>query len=441
MKPLQIWTLLMCLGALLLPETAVQAQRRGRPGPPSEPRTPPPVEFLGWDYAQLGYTLSPGEEVALLFRNHQSGPWRTAVAWELTTYAGESLAKGRSELDVPSGEIGRVPIALPPELQDGAYFVEYSTGSSGRSGSRRFHFDFRRPLADDKLNLTLVAHTENVDAEGWTRMLLGPLAPYLNVLNHWPSDQRAVDAALVIAETIRDGDPRLGRLKQYVEQGGKLVVFGKPAASLLDLLPVQLEAGHSWLEKPQRIRVPAAGPWQGFDPEQGPTRYGVRVQAKADADVLASWDDGTPAVVAGRCGQGQVVFVASGSGQVWQNRPSLEGADELALRLLYWLTRGEAGVAEMLACAERLYKQETAGRTAVRDRVLENLGAAPPDQFVVVSRNNVGRFGWLVEEGGLVENLGASGKVSGPGTRAFSFGGTQPVVNVGALQSTGAEAS
>ena len=37
--------------------------------------------------------------------------------------------------------------------------------------------------------------------------------------------------------------------------------------------------------------------------------------------------------------------------------------------------------------------------------------------------------------------MAANGRVSGPGTRSFSFGATQPVVNVGVLQSTGAEAS
>lgn len=84
--------LLACvLGAILLTESAVQAQRRGRPGPPRQPQAPPPVEFLGWDYGLLGYTLNPGEEMALVFRNNQSTAWRTRVAWDLISRQGDDL--------------------------------------------------------------------------------------------------------------------------------------------------------------------------------------------------------------------------------------------------------------------------------------------------------------------------------------------------------------
>ncbi|MCU0982957.1 MAG: hypothetical protein MUF25_27665, partial [Pirellulaceae bacterium] len=440
MKRLPTWTLLMCIGAFLITGSAVQAQRRGRPAPPPQPQAPPPVEFLGWDYESLGYTLNPGEEMALLFRNNQSRAWRTRIAWDLTTYAGSTLTTGHADVDVPSGEVGQVPIALPPALEDGAYFVEYSLGDS-RSGTRRFYFDYRSPIADESLNLTIVSLIENMDSEGWTRMMLGPLAPSVNTFTTWPADGRTVDAVLVIAEALQDTDPRLVQLQAYVEKGGRMLVFGKPAPALQAMLPVEFNAADPWIETPQRLRTQPEGPWADFDNLQVSPRYGVRVRVKPDARVLARWEDGSPAVASGTFGQGQVVYVGSGSGQVWQSRPALEGADELALRLIYGLARGERGVAAMLARAEQLYAQELAQCKAIQDRVLAGLGLEPPPHSVVVSRQNTGRFGWLIEEGGLAENLRSDGTVSGPVTRAFSFGGTQPVVNVGAAQDTGAEAS
>ena len=78
----------------------------------------------------------------------------------------------------------------------------------------------------------------------------------------------------------------------------------------------------------------------------------MKVTAKADATVLAQWESGLPAIVSHPFGQGQVVFVGTGSGQVWQPRASFEGADELALRLLYWLAGGKEAVAAMLARAD-----------------------------------------------------------------------------------------
>ncbi|MBN2450027.1 MAG: hypothetical protein JXR77_06540 [Lentisphaeria bacterium] len=430
------------LGALD-PEVGGQGQvPRGRPGREPAPRTPPPLEFLGWEYDRVGYTLSPGEDVALRFRNNRGEAGGLRVSWRLTTYVGAELARGRTDLALSAGATGLVPVTVPADLADGAYWVRYALDGTGPGGREQlFHFDFRRPLPDPVLNLNLVALVDNMDAEGWTRMVLGPLAPYANVWSNWPKPGERIDAVLVIGETMAPGDPRLARLREYVQQGGRALVFGKPPASFADLLPVRLDPGGAWRETPARVRFTAGGPWQDFDPDGGTSRYGVRVAAKPDATVLAVWQDGAPAVVSGRFGEGTVVHVGSGSGQEWQRRRALEGADELALRLLYWLVRGEGAVTAMLARAEELQSQESAARMAVRDRVLAGSGIAAPAEFVVVSRHNVGRFGWLVEEGGLVENLSAGGVVSGPRTRDFRFGGSQPVVNVGALRSTGAEAS
>ena len=214
-----VWPLLPCQ-----PADAQRPKRQSGPPPGRRFQTPPLIEFLGWDYAKLGYTLTPGEEMALRFRNSQKGSSQIPIAWKLTTYAGEALSQGQMELKLQPGEIGQVPIPLPPDFKDGAYFVKYSLDGPAPRGERRFHFDFRRPIPDGTLNLNIVALIENMDAEGWTRMMLGPLAPYVNVLSDWPGEDQPVDAVLVIAETIDDDDPRLARLKDYVKQGGKMLL-------------------------------------------------------------------------------------------------------------------------------------------------------------------------------------------------------------------------
>ncbi len=411
-----VWPLLPCQ-----PAEAQLPKRRPGPPPRRQPRTPAPIEFLGWDYAKLGYTLTPGEEMALLFRNNQKDSARIPVAWKLTTYVGEPLSEGQTELKLEPGGTGQVPVPSPPDLKDGAYFVNYSLGDPGRGGQRRFHFDFRRPVPDEKLNLNIVALIENMDAEGWTRMMFGSLARYVNVLSDWPSGNQPVDAVLVIAEAIDDDDPRLARLDEYVKQGGKMLLFGKPAASLAHMLPIELAVLPLWQETPHRLQLLAGGPWEKFEPDTGPSHYGLRVKAKENATVLAQWDDGTAAVVSGAYGMGRVVFVGASSDQVWQCRGSLEGADELGMRLLYWMTRGDDSVAAMLGRAEQIFKEETRAKLAIRDRVLAGAAITPPRDFVVVSRNNVGRFGWLTGEGGLTENIATSGVVSPAASRTFAF--------------------
>ena len=174
------------------------------------------------------------------------------------------MSKGQQELKLEPAEIGQIPISLPADFTDGAYFVNYWLGEADRGGPQRFHFDFRRPVADERLNLNIVTLIENMDAEGWTRMTLGPMAPYVNLLNDWPTDAERVDAVLVIAEIMKDDDPRLTRLKAYLEQGGTVLVFGKPAASLHEVLPVEFDAAVPWIETPERAKPQGDGPWLDF---------------------------------------------------------------------------------------------------------------------------------------------------------------------------------
>lgn len=55
---------LICFWSICSLVSPVETQVRRHLGSPRQPQAPPPVAFLGWDYASLGYTLNPGEKNA-----------------------------------------------------------------------------------------------------------------------------------------------------------------------------------------------------------------------------------------------------------------------------------------------------------------------------------------------------------------------------------------
>jgi len=262
-------------------------------------RTPPaplPIGFLGWNYEKIGYTLSPGENVALRFRNNRDAKVQTPVRWTLSTYAGQPIGQGEATLTMNPHEPGEVSLAIPSTLEDGPHWIKFALGDAPDSAIRSFYFDYRKPKPDPGLNLNVVALVENMDAEGWVRTMLGGFSDYINVLTDWPDDEAfAIDAVLVIAEGLKGDDPRAARLRQYVRRGGKMLVLGRPPASLAEML-----------------------------------------------------------------------------------------------------------------------QEDVKQRTATRDWVFEKQPLAPPKDFVVVGRNNIGRFGWLIDEGALTENIASDGVVWHP---------------------------
>ncbi|MCB1121437.1 MAG: hypothetical protein KJT03_07805, partial [Verrucomicrobiae bacterium] len=62
------------------------------------------IEFLGWNYAELGYALSPGESPSLRFCNHGTDTERLPFEWQLTTYLGDPISSGKTTLELPPEE-------------------------------------------------------------------------------------------------------------------------------------------------------------------------------------------------------------------------------------------------------------------------------------------------------------------------------------------------
>jgi hypothetical protein len=394
-----------------------------------ESRPVKPVEFLGYDYARLGYSINPGEDLALLFQNSRDSIAKFTVFWTLSTYQGQFLTEGKTDLNIGPKQTGQVRITLPADIKDGSYMIHYTPDLKGWGKNNPFYFDYRKAVADGKLSLNLVTLIENMDPEGWVRMMLGPMASCCNVWKNWPSNSEKIDAVIVIAEGITTSDPKFTELQNYLKMGGTALVFGKPAPALAELLPVIVD-NSSWAKQiPLKLKIMNGAEWQDFNPSDGPEHYGINFKAKESGKILAEWSDGTPAVVSGSYGKGKVIYVGSGSGQVWQKKQSLEGADELALRLLYSNRGGEAAVKNMIAHADLLYRNELESQNKIRDKVSKVLKITPPKEFVVVGRHNIGRFGWINDEGGLTENINANGKVTVTGIRDWQMRGGTPMLS------------
>lgn len=382
------------------------------------PAVPPAADlsFIGWDYGRLGYDLTAGERPMLTWANQADRPVDVPVDWTVRRYLGPVVAGGRARLQVPVSGAGSVALAWPAELPSGPLLATASAPAETGLEPQSFFFDYRR-AADDALGLRVVALMDTVDPEGWVRMIAGPLADRVAVYADWPEGV-TVTACLVMAEAMAVGDSRLVRLREYLAGGGSAIVYGRPAPALRELLPVRLP--DDLPDQRRAVAAPGAGPpWQGWQ-ASGVRHDSLTVEPRAGAEVQLRFADGAPAVVAGGSGQGRVVYVATGSGQVWEANPDLAGADSLTLRLLY----GLAGHADRLPAMLARAKEAAAARRAARAAVARTAGAAAQD-VAVPGLDNAGRFGWRLPDGGLVENLRGDGTVDCPADPRAPF---QPVV-------------
>lgn len=375
----------------------------------------PPVEdlcFRGWDYDRLGYDLSPGEQPALWWSAQGDRAVETKVHWDLQTYNGSTVvASGDATLSCAPGQVGQVPFRLPTKPADGPYRVVASFPDEPTVQPEPFQFDYRAPTAAPGLGLNLVALMDSQDSEGWVRILSGALADQVAVYAAAPAGL-PIDAALVCAEAWQADEPRVTWLRNYLNDGGQAIVYGKPAPGFAAFLPIEV-TGDGYRDTPLALTgLDPAGPWAGFEPTTGPRHYAVRCTAKSGARVLAKWSDGSPAVVDQTVGRGRLVYVGCASGQTWQPRPELDGADELTFRLLYDLVgRRQAWPAALKLAAQR---SQAAAAARAKDfaSILQGTGLEPPALYHLSADDNVGRFGWQFNEGLLVENLNQHGELS-----------------------------
>lgn len=368
------------------------------------------VAFVGWDYHSLGYALSPGERPSLRFANQADISIDVPVQWRLETYAGDRVTDGNDRLRIPPLSTSEVPLEIPSQLRDGPYRLRFSLGHADEQAC---YFDFRRAQNHPAFGLRLVALMDNLDPEGWVRLMAGPLAPYIDVRRAIPADPSQVDAVLVMAENWPPDKKEVSSLGDYLRAGGKAVMYGKIARSLEPMLPVHIDYERPWAPAPVRLAKPSF--WPSFDRAKCPRHYSVKVAPRQGSTILARWSDGSPAVVEGRYGAGRVVYIAAAPGRLWQMRTAAPLFDELTFRTLYYLT----GRSEALNALDKLINNLAMSAGRERRAAIGTVAPdAPPTARTGLSSGNFGRFGWLVAEGGLVDNISASAELRSPATSA-----------------------
>jgi hypothetical protein len=241
---------------------------------------------------------------------------------------------------------------------------------------------------------------EPVSVPGYRHLLTLPLDAQITQVD---SLGESPDVTVVCRPIAGSTKPDIA--KAWVESGGGLLLYGA-CAGYESLLPGKLDVlPHGGKRRRFRIGKPDHPLFAGIRWRKGITVVPFGTFAPdSRATVLATFDDGTPAMVVMARGKGQVLFLNFGPGK------SLTGVqefyDELALRAIYWL----AGHPDRVSALPEIGRQLAAkGRNREQSIVQHTLAAADIRNRggwrLGMSEDNVGRFGWAIDEGLLVANV------------------------------------
>ncbi len=248
-------------------------------------------------------------------------------------------------------------------------------------------------------------------------------------------------------------DDRVALTLKAVERGKGMLLFGRIIPSYGELAPVTIlrEAASTAVER-MRIRIIRSDHPLFAGASLRPVTLGKYLQCAPNpgADVLAAWEDGTPAIVEKKTGKGRVLYFAFGLGQdVVRSKVFY---DELFIRALYYLSghgtvnarlaylgrlmtsgrrlhdlrlideilnSGKTGGARTIAALARRHARLVSlfnrgsdiSPRAVRGLLVaithaeERFAYRGNQRFYVgASRNNFGRLGWGVDDGWLVHS-------------------------------------
>ena len=303
--------------------------------PPGAVLTPVPVQG-GSDRANVTVTA------AALARSTFANQERVVVTAGLTNHADAPVSGLTLTLEMNGLAVGTRPVTLEAGASGSVSFDPVTISQRNMRGSLK--------LSDDALTADNVRHfvlspadplhVTLVDRGGnglyVARALAIGEAPKFDTVTKIPdtvSDDDLRRSALVVLNDVPVQSALARRLARYVEGGGGLLVAAGQRASWpsdVDALPASLgapvdrtrgpaarvtgtELGHAVFEA---FRAPRSGDFSS-------TRvYGYRqVAAVADAQVLARFDGGAPAVLEKRLGAGRVLLWSSSLDQSWNDLP------------------------------------------------------------------------------------------------------------------------
>jgi hypothetical protein len=279
-----------------------------------------------------------------LNRSTFSNQERVAVTAGLANRSERRLDNQTVTLSVNGIPVGSKPATLEPGAATTVSFDPFTINARNMKATVK--------IADDALNADntfnfVVSPSEPLrvaivdrGSSGGNLYLMRALSigeqPRFEVMVRQPetlSDEDLKKSAVVLLNDVSVPLPMARRLARFVEQGGGLFVAAGPRATWsaeVDLLPAAIgnpidrsrgdaarvgavEYGHPVFEP---FRAPRSG---DFSPAR---IYGYRnVTASKDAQVLARFDGGTPAIVERRAGSGRMLIWASTLDTTWSDVP------------------------------------------------------------------------------------------------------------------------
>lgn len=237
------------------------------------------------------------------------------------------------------------PVTLPDRPARGVV----RAGSDALPADNAFHF----VLSSSRSLRVLVVRPRTGAAQYLTRALeVGSDHQVATVSEDRLGREDLADVDVVVVDAADPTDT--GALTAFVEAGGGLIVVLGPrsraATWSTGLLPGSLggtrDAGGGVVLGGIRHAHPIFEPFRESGGLTGARFYRYReLEADGGAEVLARFDDGAPAVVAGTAGTGRVVAVASTLDAVWNDLVLQPGFVPLAHRLVRYASGREAAPA------------------------------------------------------------------------------------------------
>jgi hypothetical protein len=325
-------------------------------------------------------------------RTSFSGQQRLVVTAGVSNRTERPVTGSTLTLEVGELSIATKPVSVEPETSASVVFDAFTVSGRNTRGSVRLSEDAL--AADNTFNfvvspiepvhITVVDRGSAASALYLTRVLsIGESPKFEAVFRQGDalSDEDLRKSAVVVLNDVEVGLPLARRLARYVEQGGGMFVATGSRARWpqeVDVLPGTvgppidrtrgdaarvgaLEYGHPVFEP---FRAPRSGDFSSIPV------YGYRsVTAAKDAQVLARFDAGTPAVLERRLGRGRVLLWASTLDVSWSDLPT----KPVFLPFIHQAVRHLAGYAEpepWLTVGQVLNASAAAARAPGAPRVL-----------------------------------------------------------------------
>lgn len=343
------------LAASLLAESALPRreiilisdfQRRGWEQTPGrddvklpERTTLTPIDVASGETSNLSVT--PVSLQRSRFENHD----RIAVTAGLVNHSGSAVSSVPVSLEVDGKSIQSLPANVAPGGSSSVTFAPFTVASRNMRGTIRLPDD---GLKRDNVFHFVVSPSEPVrvfavgraGAERQSLYLARALsigeAPRVELVARTPasfSDADARQAAVVILNDVQTPDDLADRLARFVRDGGGLLIAAGPQATwparLSDVVPAlpgelidrttaapsrlgALEYSHPVFEL---FRAPRSGDFAAA------RFYGYRATGPSTGQVLARFDDGTPALLERKTGAGRVLMWTSSLDLDWSDMP------------------------------------------------------------------------------------------------------------------------